>query len=244
MPILRPFRLGVVVLVIVSIFLSTQFLYARPHADQAELLPGYEVQLHAGFLPQTGRVPARERPKASIQAATILVNYTGFPDEARDAFQYAVDIWAQELNTTVPIVVDASWEPLGGSVLGSAGPINLSRRTVGGSTYLFPIALANQLAGQDLSPDNADIRARFSSNRSNWYFGTDGNVPWNALDFVTVVLHELGHGLGFTGGLRIANGNGTWLNTYANTYDRYTIDGANQSLIDTAIYPKSSVVLA
>lgn len=244
MPIRRPSRLGIVVVVIVSLFLSTQLLQARPYTDQTELLPGYEVQLLAGFLPETGRVPAREGAKIRPQAATILVNYTNFPPEARAAFQYAVDIWAQELNTTVPIVVDASWEPLGGSTLGSAGPVNLSRRSVAGTNYLFPIALANQLVGRDLSPDNADIRARFSSNRSNWYFGTDGNVPRNSLDFVSVVLHELGHGLGFTGGLRIANGTGTWLNSYANTYDRYVIDGANRSLIDTTIYPKSSTSLA
>ncbi|MCK7534680.1 MAG: hypothetical protein MZV63_28610 [Marinilabiliales bacterium] len=32
-----------------------------------------------------------------------------------------------------------------------------------------------------------------------WYFGTDGNTPELLYDFVTVVLHEIGHGLGFTG---------------------------------------------
>jgi hypothetical protein len=31
----------------------------------------------------------------------------------------------------------------------------------------------------------------------NWYYGLDGNPPANTLDFVTVVLHELAHGLGF-----------------------------------------------
>lgn len=32
-----------------------------------------------------------------------------------------------------------------------------------------------------------------------FYFGTDGNTPANRADFVSVVLHELGHGLGLLG---------------------------------------------
>lgn len=33
------------------------------------------------------------------------------------------------------------------------------------------------------------------------YFGTDGNTPANQYDFVTVFMHELTHGLGFTSSL-------------------------------------------
>lgn len=244
MPKRRPYRLGIVVVVIVSFFLSSQLLQARNHHDETQLLPGYEVELHASSVPVIKHVPARERPKASTQSATILVNYSGFSAEAREAFQYAVSIWAQELNATVPIVVDASWEPMGGSTLGSAGPVSLTRRSVGGTNYLFPIGLANQLEGRDLSPSNADIRARFSSSRSNWYFGTDGNVPRRSIDFVSVVLHELGHGLGFVGGLRVSEGSGNWRNSLPNTYDRHVVDGANRPLIDTSVYPKESAALA
>lgn len=35
-------------------------------------------------------------------------------------------------------------------------------------------------------------------NSSPGYFGTDGNPPSNQFDFVTVFMHELTHGLGFT----------------------------------------------
>ena len=67
-------------------------------------------------------------------------------------------------------------------------------------------ALANALAGFDLDPTSDDIGATFSSAVNgtpgclgglNWYYGLDGNPPVNTLDFVTVVLHELAHGLGF-----------------------------------------------
>ena len=52
----------------------------------------------------------------------ITVNYNGtWPTAARDAFQYAVDIWKSQLTSTVPIVVDAEFKDLGPNVLGSAG---------------------------------------------------------------------------------------------------------------------------
>ena len=43
-----------------------------------------------------------------------------------------------------------------------------------------------------------DIITSFNSHAAvDWYFGTDGNTPSRRRDFVSVVLHEIGHGLGF-----------------------------------------------
>src|SRR5262245_60970749 len=68
----------------------------------------------------------------------------------------------------------------------------------------YPTALANRLAGTDLDPASSDITAQFSSVIGTtctlplgWYYGFDGQAPTGTLDFVTVVFHELGHGLGF-----------------------------------------------
>ena len=43
---------------------------------------------------------------------------------------------------------------------------------------------------------------------TDWYLGTDGNTPADAIDFTTAVLHELAHGLGFAGSMRVSNGVG------------------------------------
>src|SRR5262249_28191761 len=39
-----------------------------------------------------------------------------------------------------------------------------------------------------------------------WYYGLDANPPAGTTDFVTVVLHELGHGLGFRTFVNLATG--------------------------------------
>ena len=75
----------------------------------------------------------------------------------------------------------------------------------------YPVALANKMAGDDLSPGatntNADdIVAVFNSDLGKasclpslgWYYGLDGNHGSN-IDLVTVLLHEFAHGLGFAG---------------------------------------------
>ncbi len=129
-----------------------------------------------------------------------------------NAFQYAANIWAACLNSNVTILVSAKMDPQTctpmSAVLGSAGATtvhaNFTNAPVANTWYCQ--ALANSLAGSDLDPTKPDISATFNSNLNGsagclggigWYYGYDSNPPGNNIDFVTVVLHEIGHGLGF-----------------------------------------------
>ena len=145
--------------------------------------------------------------------ATFQVDYSGFTSQAQAAFQRAVDIWSTSIVSSVPIRIDAEFAALGASTLGSAGP-NLTANTNGlprRSTW-YPFALVDARSGKDENPAPGDffydIVAQFSSSRSDWYFGLDGNPPTGQFDFTTVVLHELGHGLGFIGSGAFDNGSG------------------------------------
>ena len=128
------------------------------------------------------------------------------------AFQRAADIWGASLNSDVPVRVDAAFEPLDcdatGAVLGAAGAYEIysdfpnAPRT----TTWYPSALASKLAGFDVTFDQSPhIIARFNSRLglfsdclpgSGFYLGLDRQFS-TAIDLVTVLLHELGHGLGF-----------------------------------------------
>jgi hypothetical protein len=71
----------------------------------------------------------------------------------------------------------------------------------------YASALADKISGIDQDPGEADINANFNSD-FDWYLGTDGNTPNNQYDLTSVVLHELGHGLGFVSSKDYDEGNG------------------------------------
>ena len=144
------------------------------------------------------RMPPRTPPSGKYAlappAVNISVNYRGFTPEARTAFQRAVDVWSALLITEVPIEIDASFGEI--ESLAHAGPLGLFLFQDGGIESVFPVGLANQLSGKDLDPDESDIGITMSDSE-DWYYGLDGNPGEDQFDFVSVVLHEIGHGLGF-----------------------------------------------
>lgn len=197
-------------------------LALAPGASTAESaprsLPGTLVPVYAGPAATTQSVveDAQSAAKAA-PTAKFVVTYTGFTAEAKAAFQRAVNTWAGKLNTTVPVTVKASWEPLGPGVLGAAGPSAVW--DIGGVWNVD--AIANKKAGKQLNA-SPDIVARFSSNFTNWWFGT-GPAPVGKYDFQSVVTHELGHGVGFLGVGNASGSTGTVKYQGKNTaYDRYT----------------------
>jgi hypothetical protein len=126
-------------------------------------------------------------------------------------FQQAAALWGAQLTSAVPIHVMAQMTPLPcnatSSVLASTGAGSVHRDFPSApvpSTW-YPAALANALAGTDLAPANADIETQFNSAQgssgcqtgSTFYLGLDGHPSGSQIDMLTVLLHELAHGLGF-----------------------------------------------
>jgi PA domain len=124
-------------------------------------------------------------------------------------FERAAAIWGELLDSPVEIVVKASFLPLpceaDSGALGGArtGSIVLDAPTAPLHAW-YPVALANKLAGVDLTPGAQELTAVFNSRVGelnclesfHWYYGLDGNHG-DGLDLLTVLLHELAHGLGF-----------------------------------------------
>lgn len=179
-------------------------------------------------------------------AANIIVTYSGFPDDAKAAFQFAVDIWASELKSTVPIHISATWTTLGTGVLGSAGPATYYRNISGApqNNVWYPIALAEKIAGEELNgASSPDIVARFNSS-FNWYLRTDGNTPTGRYDLVSVVLHELGHGLGFVDSMDKTGATGSQgFSGLPTSYDTFVENATGQRLTNTTIFPNPSTAL-
>jgi hypothetical protein len=101
----------------------------------------------------------------------------------------------------VPIYIQANWRSQGQNILGSAGPARYYTdfKNIPHENRYYPSVVAEKITGKEITGSTSpDIVATFNKDM-DWYFETDGETPTQQYDFVTVVLHEITHGLGFTG---------------------------------------------
>ena len=159
-----------------------------------------------------------------------------FPNPAKTALDYAVSIWSDVLNSeNQQLGILACWtDSLGANTLGSAatnGFIGLSDPGLGLEPAFFPVSVAEYLLDDSLQ--SIDIVSFYNASRNDWYFGTDANTPFNKVDFVSVALHEIGHGLGFTGSARIdTSGNGLLGFSFPLIYDVFVDDNTGDPITD------------
>jgi len=151
-----------------------------------------------------------------------------------NVFQRAADIWGSLIDSKVDILVDASFASLDcgatSTVLGEANATKVVRNFTNApqQNVWYPIALADAIAGKDLNNGGAHIQAQFNSQLDSptcaggtgWYYGFDTNHGTKN-DLLVVLLHELGHGLGFAG---VTNGSGVMVNNFPSVFEQHMFD--------------------
>ncbi len=153
-------------------------------------------------------------------------------------FEAAADQWGALVESDVEILVSAQFNPMtcdaGGAILGSCGSTYILRDFPNApfANTWYSAATANALAGSD-QDGRTDITAQFSSTVDDdpdclgghgWYYGLDGQPDPGDLrqHLYPVILHELGHGLGFQ---NFANeSTGTLNGGLPDIYTRFTLD--------------------
>ncbi|MGB5819766.1 MAG: choice-of-anchor D domain-containing protein [Saonia sp.] len=227
---------------VLFVFGSSQIVQAQ----KMEKLPGPIIVCPAKFEDQNSRMAmsqmASKKLLSTKKSATAELLVTFGPGaqanpEATAAFQFALDIWAEEIVSNVPIRIFAEFADLGPGVLASAGPTTIFSDFEGAPVpgVFYPAALADALAGVDLDPDEEFDLVVNLGNGIPWYFGTDGNTPAGLFDFVTVALHEAGHGLGFIDGGDVdENGVGSlgFAGGIPIIFDTFIVNGEGTSVLD------------
>ncbi len=135
-----------------------------------------------------------------------------------NALQYAADLIARVINSNVEIKISAQMNALGGdgssASLGSASATSIVQNFTNApvANTWYTLALAEKLAGANINSGN-EINITFNQDldgdtvlgTTHWYYGLDA-APSADIDFVTVALHELIHGLGFGSFVTLATG--------------------------------------
>jgi hypothetical protein len=161
-------------------------------------------------------------------------------EQRLNSFKRAAEIWGNILNSDVEIIVRASFAPIGNCdgnsvTLGSArsGSVVSNFPNAPKQGTFYPVALANSLAGTDLTPgsgaNDADIVATFNAlidndnclGNAGWYYGLDGNHGDDE-DLLVVLLHEFAHGLGMSSSVTLTTG--AELSNVPHIYETFTLD--------------------
>ncbi len=171
-------------------------------------------------------------------------------EQRQIALNYALNIISQTITGSVPIQLSVQFGDLDSTAdfffLGGAGPTVFLRDFPNAKdpNIWYPPALANQLAGEDLTnklteeelTTDFDLDAEFDTGIDDnlndgvsWYYGLDGLPADDQFDFVTVALHELTHGLGFistlqysiTNNVATANLYGDYIDIFSTFFQRH-----------------------
>lgn len=185
--------------------------------------------------------------KSGVSLNTFNVTFEGFTEEAQKAFIYALSLWETNINSSIKINVAAKWEILPESQLGKGKPAMFYRNFKGTpvADVFYPVALAEKILSKEFNtPGDADIICSFNKSKS-WYFGTNGNVPVTQYDFVTAVMHEIGHGLGISGFFSNVDGVSQFNNSSNSPaiFDYILFNQGNQRIADKTIFPCPSTEL-
>ncbi len=213
--------------------------------------------IYTMYEPGIGSYSIPAQPFTNYRDVDIIVDFIGdWPPDAMAAFDFAASIWEHHLTSTVPIRIEAEFVALSIGILGGARPEEYWRNFNADPPPLantwYPVALANKLSEVDMNPTDVDIVCQFTTNAQlgalglGWNFDPNTAPTATQIDFATVVLHELGHGV--MGGTSTAVsqfgvgviGNGSFAG-FPTIYDSFVIDCTNNDqLIDQ---PNNSIQL-
>ena len=212
--------------------------YATPETPRAT------CEFKASEWVENSRLPAPSHLYNQAQVPVGMFDVTvdsGVPSNVQDAVEFAAGILNVFFNLNTTVNVHVTYNASAPNNLGSCSAdwwiqaLLTNNVMAPGSTlpYAYPGSLAKQFlepGDYESSAAATDLTLNLNSAWPNWYFGTDANCPAGQTDMVMVSLHEIIHGMGFSGWLTApvtdASGNTTqgWSNSTQTIYDNFTAD--------------------
>lgn len=194
----------------------------------------YTDAANTGFYDPTPVSPAGTNPGTTLG------------QQRRIALEYAASRWSSQISGTIPIQIKASWysaAPSGGLItLANASPAHYASNGSNGGPLPFndtryPTALAGEISGTDIviAGETNDIVVNCNSYLDTvttdgfaWDYDLSNSTVGAGSSFVGTMLHEIGHGLGFTSDLA-ADGS---YDSAPNVWDKFMANSAGHFIPD------------
>ena len=181
--------------------------------------------------------------------ASVTIYYlNSFSAAAYQAMEYAASILETILPPDTKLTIQAYYDKISsGDILGQSSITGYSPGwgiDALNPFALYPVSLAEKIAGKSLNADlDGDLQLTINSS-INWYLGTDAKPPDQKYDLVTIVLHEICHGLGFFDSMDTNGTTGMYgTASIPMIYDTFIENDAGVKLTDTLKFANPSASL-
>lgn len=230
------------------------FFFFQQMSFSQDSMPAVPVVCYLSEQNSFTEIPAQEFISASSRLAAtsnIEVTYIDFPEQVKVPFEQAIAIWEKYLISTQTIRVKATWsKTMTNTVLAETGATRIYRSSASISNLpyanvWYPTPLAEALSGKELNSGDFDMTVTLNAN-INWYYGTDAKAQTGKYDMITVLLHEIAHGLGFSSSMSIINSDtqGQYGQSgSAYIFDIFMQDSKKVKLTNTGVYGNPSTDL-
>ncbi len=194
------------------------------------------------------QAPDFRKLKTNAKTSSITVDFTDFPEAAKIPFLEAVAVWESILISRIPIKIKASWEAINATTLASTGSNRVYRDFSNSAlkNVWYPPALAEAISGKNINEDNHEITITVNKNIA-WSYSINGARENFKYDLMTVILHEIAHGIGFTTSMKLGTLNenqGEWgISGFPIIYDVFVQNGSKQILTSPSLFGNPSLDL-
>ena len=135
----------------------------------------------------------------------------GIPEDMKNATAHALSLIDQWIDIRCTIYVDLFLEDFQHTNAVATGGFPNHCEHPANSYILIPSALYTHLSNcsncvSDTEAAHIEIRINSNERIIPFYFGDAQNVPPTHIDFITLIMHEMMHGLGFVNGFLSADG--------------------------------------
>lgn len=192
--------------------------------------------------------PDFRKLKTSVKTSNITVDFTDFPEAAKKPFLEAVSVWESILISRIPIKIKTSWESINATTLASTGSNRVYRDFSNSAlkNVWYPPALAEAISGKNLNEENHELTITVNKNIA-WSYSTNGAKENFKYDLMTVIIHEIAHGIGFLTSMKLGSLNenqGEWgISGFPIIYDVFVQNGNKQFLTSSTLFGNPSLDL-
>jgi len=192
------------------------------------------------FLFASGSEIGQTTLKSTYANPFILKNVNNtVPDSIINVVNQATNYWSYLIKTSININVFVEWVSssqlsIKATVLSSCTPgkVRMNFPKAPFKDVMYAISLAEKIAGEEINaPNEADIILKINKDiRWNIDSTTTGDIG-DKVDLLTILIHEICHGLGYVGNFNVKNDTIAYVEgEYFTIFDRFVTDSANNFL--------------